>query len=58
VLAEHVTSTRGQWDSHQRLNVYRAKQGRKIDAWYAAVNALSLMPEAESVYETRGLLVV
>lgn len=55
VLADHVLATRGVWDTHERLNVYRREQGRSIAAWYALANALALMGPG-SVYEGRGVL--
>jgi phage terminase large subunit-like protein len=58
VLQAHMLGTRGRWDSHERLKVYRAQQHMKVDAWYATVAALAWLPDSASRYEDNEVRVL
>jgi len=58
VLRDHMLGTRGEFDTHGRLNVYRRRQQVRVDAWYSSVAAVMAMPDSWSVYESRGVLSV
>lgn len=59
VLSDNLFATRGVWDTHERLSVYRREQGRSVAAWYALANALAVAGDRfESVYEQRSVVFI
>jgi phage terminase large subunit-like protein len=51
--AAQITNTRGEWDRHERLAVFKRNQSGRIDVWYALANAVFALgePEREHVFD-------
>jgi phage terminase large subunit-like protein len=47
-LARHVLATRGVWGRDEALDVFRREQAQRVDAWYAAAVAVSLLPDPDA----------